>query len=175
MIGFAAFAITFVLSFLIVPVALLIGRLLGVYTIVQERRCHVYVLFGKVVEVIDEPGLHFLWPLMEWKALVVNWLGKCYVLDMRLDQVYLRSAPVNSEEGAPMGSGVLSFQKHGSSRLVVSQCREFHRPMPQQFAAGAHDGQPSRHELDRTRRSIASIGRVGLPIRFGIHSQSSFS
>ncbi len=104
--GIAAFIITFALSFLIVPIALSIGRMLGVYTIVHERRCHVYVLFGKVIEIIDEPGLHFLWPLMEWKALVVNWLGKCYVLDMRLDQVYLRSAPVNSEEGAPMGIGI---------------------------------------------------------------------
>ena len=28
------------------------------------------------------------------------------VLDMRLDQEYLRSQPVNSEEGAPMGIGV---------------------------------------------------------------------
>ena len=32
----------------------------GLYTIVDERRCHVYVLFGKVVGVLDEPGLHFL-------------------------------------------------------------------------------------------------------------------
>jgi hypothetical protein len=39
-------------------------------------------------------------------ALIVNWLGKCYVLDMRLDQEYLRSQPVNSEEGAPMGIGI---------------------------------------------------------------------
>ncbi len=34
--------------------------LAGLYTIVEERRCHVYVLFGKVVATIDEPGLHFL-------------------------------------------------------------------------------------------------------------------
>jgi regulator of protease activity HflC (stomatin/prohibitin superfamily) len=102
----AAFGITFVASFFIVPAALAVGRLMGIYTIVNERRCHVYVLFGKVISIIDEPGLHFLWPLMEWRALIVNWVGKCYVLDMRLDQVYLRSAPVNSEEGAPMGIGI---------------------------------------------------------------------
>jgi hypothetical protein len=36
----------------------------------------------------------------------VNFLGKCHVLDLRLDQEYLRSTPVNSEEGAPMGIGV---------------------------------------------------------------------
>ena len=40
------------------------------------------------------------------RAFVVNWLGDRHVLDMRLDQQYLRSLPVNSEEGAPMGIGV---------------------------------------------------------------------
>jgi len=39
-------------------------------------------------------------------ALVVNFLGVCHVLDLRLDQEYLRSQPVNSEEGAPMGIGI---------------------------------------------------------------------
>jgi hypothetical protein len=33
-------------------------------------------------------------------------LGKCHEVDMRLDQIYLRSQPVNSEEGAPMGIGI---------------------------------------------------------------------
>jgi hypothetical protein len=36
----------------------------------------------------------------------VNFLGKCYSIDLRLDQQYLRSTPVNSEEGAPMGIGI---------------------------------------------------------------------
>ena len=39
-------------------------------------------------------------------AFVINLLGNCYVLDLRLDQEYLRSQPVNSEEGAPMGIGI---------------------------------------------------------------------
>jgi regulator of protease activity HflC (stomatin/prohibitin superfamily) len=73
---------------------------------VQERRCHVYVLFGKVIAILNEPGLHFLLPRLGWKALCVNWLGRCHVTDMRLDQEYLRSNPVNSEEGAPMGIGI---------------------------------------------------------------------
>lgn len=104
--AFTAFIITFVGSFLIVPTFLAFARAIGIYTIVRERRCHVYVLFGKVEAIIEEPGLHFLWSLMDWKALIVNWMGTCYVLDMRLDQVYIRSAPVNSEEGAPMGIGI---------------------------------------------------------------------
>jgi regulator of protease activity HflC (stomatin/prohibitin superfamily) len=101
-----AFGITFLLCFPIVPLLFSVGRLLGFYTIVRERRCHVYVLFGKVLAKIDEPGLHFLWPKIGLKAPIMNWLGTCYVLDMRLDQVYLRSQPVNSEEGAPMGIGI---------------------------------------------------------------------
>jgi regulator of protease activity HflC (stomatin/prohibitin superfamily) len=39
-------------------------------------------------------------------AFIINWVGKSYELDLRLDQEYLRSQPVNSEEGAPMGIGI---------------------------------------------------------------------
>jgi hypothetical protein len=64
------------------------------------------VLFGKVAAVIDEPGLHMLIFKLGLKAPLVTFLGKCHALDLRLDQAYLRSTPVNSEEGAPMGIGV---------------------------------------------------------------------
>jgi regulator of protease activity HflC (stomatin/prohibitin superfamily) len=104
-VSLAAF-VTFVACFFLVPVFFAALRALGVYTIVKERECRVYVLFGKVLATLDEPGLHFLWPKMGLAALVVNWLGTAYALDMRLDQEYLRSQPVNSEEGAPMGIGV---------------------------------------------------------------------
>jgi len=66
----------------------------------------VYMLFGKVLTVIDQPGLHILVFKLGFRAPLVNFLGKCHVLDLRLDQQYLRSTPVNSEEGAPMGIGV---------------------------------------------------------------------
>jgi regulator of protease activity HflC (stomatin/prohibitin superfamily) len=39
-------------------------------------------------------------------APLVSFFGKKRVVDLRLDQTYLRSQPVNSEEGAPMGIGV---------------------------------------------------------------------
>ena len=80
--------------------------MLGFYTIVQERQCKVYMLFGKVVLTLHEPGLHFLWLRLGWRAPLVQWIGRVHVLDMRLDQEYLRSQPVNSEEGAPMGIGM---------------------------------------------------------------------
>jgi regulator of protease activity HflC (stomatin/prohibitin superfamily) len=101
-----ALPVSFVLCLIAEPLLLAFARLIGFYAIVRERRCHVYVLFGNVIAKLDEPGLYFLWPIMGWQALLVNWLGTCYVLDMRLDQVYLRSQPVNSEEGAPMGIGI---------------------------------------------------------------------
>jgi regulator of protease activity HflC (stomatin/prohibitin superfamily) len=106
--------VTFFLTATVVFVAFLIGepifrgllRMFGVYAIVEEGTCHVYVLFGKVIATIREPGLNLLWLHLGWRALIVNWFGKRHVLDMRIDQQYLRSLPVNSEEGAPMGIGV---------------------------------------------------------------------
>lgn len=76
------------------------------YTTVKEQTCQVYTLFGKVVGIVSEPGLHFLWPKLTWKAFLIQFLGKIYVIDMRMDQNYLRSQAVNSEEGAPMGIGI---------------------------------------------------------------------
>jgi regulator of protease activity HflC (stomatin/prohibitin superfamily) len=98
--------ITFGALFILVPLFLFLVRVLGLYTIVQERTCHVYVLFGKVIGTIDEPGLHILPMRLGLPAFLVNWLGQRHILDMRVDQEYLRSQPVNSEEGAPMGIGI---------------------------------------------------------------------
>ncbi len=97
---------TFFGLFVLGPVISAFCRAFGFYTVVQECQCKVYVLFGKVVLTLEEPGLHLLWFKLGWKAPLVNWLGRCHVLDMRLDQEYLRSQPVNSEEGAPMGIGI---------------------------------------------------------------------
>ncbi len=103
---FSVAFVSFFLFFIFEPLVRFFLRLFGVYTIVKEGTCHVYVLFGNVVGVLQEPGLHLLWLKMGPSALVVNWLGTRRILDMRLDQQYLRSLPVNSEEGAPMGIGV---------------------------------------------------------------------
>jgi regulator of protease activity HflC (stomatin/prohibitin superfamily) len=89
-----------------VPLLLALLRGLGVYVIVRERQCFVYTLFGKVVAVYDQPGLRSLWPTLGVRSLLVPWLGKRYEIDLRITQTYLRSQPVNSEEGAPMGIGV---------------------------------------------------------------------
>jgi len=98
--------ITFLLLVVGVPVLLTFAHIFGLYAIVDERTCRVYVLFGKVVAALDEPGLHILPAKIGASAFIVNLLGKCYVLDLRLDQEYRRSEPVNSEEGAPRGIGI---------------------------------------------------------------------
>lgn len=98
--------VSFLVCFFAVPMLLGLLRMVGFYCVIEERQFNVYVLFGKVVGVLDEPGLHFLWWRLGLRAPIVNWLGTCYRLDMRLDQEYLRSQPVNSEEGAPMGIGI---------------------------------------------------------------------
>ncbi len=81
-------------------------RFFGIYTIVRERQAKVFVLFGKVLDVIDQPGIHFLPGRMGLSAFLVHFLGQVYDRDLSLDQQYLRSNPVNSEEGAPMGIGI---------------------------------------------------------------------
>jgi regulator of protease activity HflC (stomatin/prohibitin superfamily) len=99
--------VVFVGCFILVPTILGVLRFLGFYIVVEERQCLVYVLFGKVRLILDEPGLHFpMATALSWRALVVNFFGDVRVVDLRLDQQYLRSQPVNSEEGAPMGIGV---------------------------------------------------------------------
>ncbi len=98
--------VTFILMFIIAPIFFAFVRAFGIYAVVEERTCRVYVLFGKVLGVLNEPGLHILPATLGPAAFIVNFFGKCYVLDLKLDQEYLRSQPVNSEEGAPMGIGV---------------------------------------------------------------------
>lgn len=96
----------FVSFFVIVYGVFALMRQFGLYTTVDEGTCKVYVLFGRVIGVLKEPGLNILLFSIGPAAFLVNWFGKCYTLDMRHDQEYLRSQPVNSEEGAPMGIGI---------------------------------------------------------------------
>ena len=78
--------IAFVLASIFVPIFFAIQRLFGIYTVVNEQRSKVFVLFGRVIGVIDEPGLHI--PLFKFgkKALLVSFFGKIHELDMRLDR-----------------------------------------------------------------------------------------
>jgi regulator of protease activity HflC (stomatin/prohibitin superfamily) len=101
-----ALTVTFVGSFLLMPLLLACARWGGLYVVVRERQAVVFELFGKVRQVIKEPGLHCPWLSMGPFAMLLPLFGKKRIVDLRLDQTYLRSQPVNSEEGAPMGIGV---------------------------------------------------------------------
>jgi regulator of protease activity HflC (stomatin/prohibitin superfamily) len=106
MIFITVFIVTFILCVLTVPFVLAGLKIINFYTTVNEGRCKVYVLFGKVLGVVNEPGLHLLWLTLGPQAALVRFFGRVYEIDLRLDQEYLRSNPVNSEEGTPMGVGV---------------------------------------------------------------------
>jgi regulator of protease activity HflC (stomatin/prohibitin superfamily) len=99
---------SFVAYFFLVPIALAVARWISLYVVVRERQAVVFELFGKVRQIITEPGLHCPLVAMGPLALLVPIFGKKFVVDLRLDQTYLRSQPVNSEEGAPMGIGMWS-------------------------------------------------------------------
>ena len=122
---------------------------------------------------LDEPGLHLLWLKLGWKAPLVNWIGRCHVLDMRLDQEYLRSQPVNSEEGAPMGIGIwyemfisdpVSYlvQERRPARFAGGQRQQFHRALPEQPETGRHAGEPPCHEPNRARGGLPQVRRNGV-------------
>lgn len=93
-------------SAIFVPIFLGLFKVLGVFATIPEGTSKVYTLFGKVVGVVDEPGLNFLVAKLGLGAFLVPYFGKAYTVDTRVDQTYLRSQPVNSEEGTPMGIGV---------------------------------------------------------------------
>ena len=133
---------------------------------------------------IDEPGLHFLPFRLGPAAFLVNWLGQRHVLDMRLDQEYLRSQPVNSEEGAPMGIGIwyemyisdpVAFlfkntDPRGSLRANVSNATV--RCLSNMRLA---DMLETRHTMSQTVRAEVSrqVARLGLPARIGLHPQGA--
>jgi regulator of protease activity HflC (stomatin/prohibitin superfamily) len=106
MIFITAAAVTFFGLLIGLPIFIGILKYLCWFTTVNECRCKVFVLFGKVIGVIDEPGLHITPISIGPGVLLVPFFGKVHTLDLRLDQRYLRSRPVNSEEGTPVGLGV---------------------------------------------------------------------
>jgi len=98
--------LVFIGCFIAMPTFLFLLRQFGIYVVVEEKQSLVYVLFGKVRLILDEPGLHFPIRYLTWRALFVNFFGDVRTVDRRLDQEYYRATPVNSEEGAPMGIGM---------------------------------------------------------------------
>ena len=99
-------AISFLLGLLAIPIVLGLFRRFGMYAVVNECEAQVFTLFGKVLGVLDEPGLRFPMARFGLKALLLPLFGKRYTVSTALRQHYLRSQMVNSEEGTPMGVGI---------------------------------------------------------------------
>ena len=98
---------TFIGCFIALPTLLAILRFLGVYIVVEERQCLSTFCSARCGWCSMNRGSTFPFATdLSWRALFVNFFGDVRVVDLRLDQEYLRSQPVNSEEGAPMGIGV---------------------------------------------------------------------
>ena len=98
--------IAFFLGLIFIPIALTLTRVFGFYAVVGECESHVFTLFGKVLGVLDEPGLQIPVARFGPKALLVPFFGKRNVVSSALRQHYLRNQMVNSEEGTPMGVGI---------------------------------------------------------------------
>ncbi len=88
------------------PVFLTFAKIFGLYAVVGEREAQVFTLFGKVLGVLDDPGLRFPMARFGLKAFLVPLFGKRHRVSTALRQHYLRSQMVNSEEGTPMGVGI---------------------------------------------------------------------
>lgn len=98
--------ITFVACVILAAIVRGMLNAFGLFAIVGEREALVYTFSGKVFGILTEPGAHCPLAELGWKSAFVWIVGKRVAVDLRLDQEYLRSQPVNSEEGAPMGIGV---------------------------------------------------------------------
>ena len=91
----------FLASFIAFPILLGVLRFLGAYDLVPERHAHVYVLFGQVLAVLDEPGIYCLWTRIGLKALILRLLGKRHVVDpWAVLSDFGRKARYALEEGA---------------------------------------------------------------------------
>lgn len=96
----------FFLGLVVIPIVLGLARVFGLYAVVGECEAQVFTLFGKVLGVLDEPGLRFPMARFGLKAFLVPFFGKRSRVSTALRQHYLRSQMVNSEEGTPMGVGI---------------------------------------------------------------------
>ena len=98
--------VALVIGVLVIPVVLFLGKALLWYVIIEEAEVRVYTLFGKVIGIINKPGLYFPVNLFGAKALLIPFFGKNYKVSTALRQNYFRNQMVNSEEGTPMGVGI---------------------------------------------------------------------
>ena len=186
MIFLLAFFLTFIGCLIFVPVLTALGKFFCLFAIVQECEAQVFLLFGRVIGVIDEPGLHFLPIKLGPHSLLIRFFGAVRRVDLRLDQEYLRSEPVNSEEGTPMGIGVWYEMRVGNPADYLfrntdprgslrANVRNASGSLPEQHAPAESPRGPARDEPPCSRGGVAKIRSLGIPSRLGLHSQGALS
>ena len=82
-----AFFITLIVCIILVPLVTGLGKFFCLFAIVQECEAHVFLLFGRVIGVIDDPGLHLLAFKIGPHALLIRFFGAV----RRVDRVSSRS------------------------------------------------------------------------------------
>ena len=75
MFGLVELGAGFLVGTIVLPALFAISKALGLYAVVREREAQVFTLFGRVLGVMDEPGLRF--PIrFGIKAVLVPFFGK---------------------------------------------------------------------------------------------------
>jgi len=154
------------------------GAHLRIYAIVQERTCRVYMLFGRCGVLTSRACTSC--PEAGSLRAGGQLLGSCYVLDLRLDQEYLRSQPVNSEEGAPNGNRHLVrdvIADPVAFPVQLTRPRGSLRPTYSNATVRCLSNMPLRrccdppqHEPDGAAGGHRKVAGVGLPAWVGVLS-----
>ena len=156
---------TFLFGLVFLPIVLRLATVFGLYSVVNECEAQVFTLFGKVLGVLDEPGLRFPMARFGLRAFLVPVFGKKHVVSTSLREHYLRSQMVNSEEGTPMGVGIWYEMKVGDpvSYLFINanpegslQANVASSTISTLSNLEMEDMLENRHSLSRTVRSAVS-------------------
>ncbi len=156
---------TFLLGLLFLPIALTLARVLCLFTVVYECEAQVFTLFGKVLGVLDEPGLSFPTGRFGLRALLVPFFGRKVGVSTALREHYLRSQMVNSEEGTPMGVGIWYEMRVGDPVAYLFVNANPEGSLQANVASSTistlsnlemEDMLENRHSLSRTVRSAVS-------------------
>ena len=100
-------SLSFVLGLLIVPIVLKLAKVFGLYAVVGECEAQVFTLFGKVLGVLDEPGLRFPMARFGPRAFLIPFFGKRHIVSTALRQhnvVSNASASLLVTSGSRVGS-----------------------------------------------------------------------
>ena len=88
-----AFFTTFIACVIFVPFLTALGKFFCLFATVQECEAQVFLLFGRVIGVIDEPGLRPLALKLGPHALLIRFFGAVRRVDLRLIRSICEASP----------------------------------------------------------------------------------